>query len=432
MPTDKKKSAESEDEGPLRRANPVWAFRLIVMSCVVGAALVAIGLWGEIAVTLDGILSTTFMVSGLALIFGAFGSQATVQYKGWVIAGVAAIALIFLFAIDYLRRDSYVIVELLTSKAFVTTLKAGEAIIKGTVESAGQSQLRTRFVVRYRHMDDLTPRFDTEWPKAENQSENPIVSLCFTRDKLIHWFGRGGQLEWRLLNATSPLEAGMEIRDQKNTLIGSRRECGEDSPPPVAHLPGPAMPSAHAEPTAPADLINDLLSDNPDVRRLARDRLAAQGPSVIRPLMDRAIAMTASNDRLAFRMQVGAAVVIDTMLSNKGRQVPPATVSRQLNARDFGALVSWTLNNDLSLRDPAVRVVANTADVAALHQLMQAIENQTDATIIFNTAWILRQSAQRLRSNAPVLAEIKQLARQLRPRARTANTTSLLDQIEAM
>src|SRR5262249_38482882 len=147
--------------------------------------------------------------------------------------------LIFLFAIDYLRRDSYVIVELLTSKAFVTTIKAGEAIIKGTVEGAGPSNLRTRFVVRYRHLDDTTPRFDTEWPKADNQSENPIVSLCFSRDKLIHWFGRGGELDWRL-TAANPLDPAMEIRDQKNNLIGSRRECGEDILP-VAHLPNPAM-----------------------------------------------------------------------------------------------------------------------------------------------------------------------------------------------
>src|SRR5262245_52555364 len=96
-------TADKPDKGQLKRVNPVWELRLIVAACVVGAALVIIGLWGEIAVGLDGILSTTFMVSGLALIFGAFGSQATVQYKGWVVAGAAAIALIFLFAIDYLR-----------------------------------------------------------------------------------------------------------------------------------------------------------------------------------------------------------------------------------------------------------------------------------------------------------------------------------------
>jgi hypothetical protein len=201
----------------------------------------------------------------------------------------------------------------------------------------------------------------------------------------------------------------------------------------VAGARNPVISSAHAE-TAPDinRLIEDLLSDNTDVRRLARDRLAAQGPSVIRRLMERAVAMTESNDRLAFRMQVGAAVVIDTMLSSKGRQVPPATVSHELNPRDFAALVNWTLNNDLSLRDPAVRIVANTADIAALRLLMQAIGNQTDANVVFNTAWILLQSAQRLRSNASVLAEIKQFARQLRPRAHNDNTTRLLNQIEAL
>lgn len=188
---------------------------------------------------------------------------------------------------------------------------------------------------------------------------------------------------------------------------------------------------AHAEQTSDVDvLIEDVLSENPDVRRLARDRLARIGPSVVRRLMDRALTMTAANDRLALRMQTGAAIVLDTMLIKNAAS--SADLGRELNAGDFNALVSWTVNRDSSLRDPAVRVVANAADVAALRSLMHAVEHEIDAAIIYNTAWILQRSAQRLRSNASVLAEIKQLARTLRPRASNANTTRLLDQIEAM
>src|SRR5262249_7930445 len=76
---------DEADGGPkLERANPLELW-LIIAACVVGGALLAIGLWGEIAVTLDGIMSTTFIVSGLALIFGAFGSQRPYATRaGWL------------------------------------------------------------------------------------------------------------------------------------------------------------------------------------------------------------------------------------------------------------------------------------------------------------------------------------------------------------
>src|SRR5262249_56102427 len=77
---------DEADSGPkLKRANPLWELRLIIAACMVGGVLLAIGLWGEIAVTLDGIMSTTFIVSGLALIFGAFGSQRPYATRaGWL------------------------------------------------------------------------------------------------------------------------------------------------------------------------------------------------------------------------------------------------------------------------------------------------------------------------------------------------------------
>jgi hypothetical protein len=408
------------------RANPRWQFGLIIASCVVGGALLIVGLWAEISVALDGILSTTFIVSGLALIFGAFGSQATVQYKGWVIAGVAAIALIFLFAIDYLRRDSFVIIELLTPKTPTTTIKAGNAIIKGTVNAEG-TRLRTRFFVRYRDVNDTDLRFDIERPKKENESENSIVSICLTRDKLVRWFGRGGQLNWWLN------EPSMEIFDNSRHLIGSRKDCGGDESSPFARLPHLGLSTAHAQGSPDIEsLIQDLLSDNTDVRRLARDRLADLGTSVIRPLMDRAIKMTSLNDRLAFRMQVGAAVAIDNMISKGGRTVSPMEVRRELRDADFNAIIQWTLNRDQSLLGPALRILAATADLPTLQALMKVIENQKDENIIYNTAWILRQSAQRYRADPSTLAAIKQFARDLRPRSPGEKTINFLNQTEAM
>ena len=410
----------------LDRVRPEWEFRLIVASCIVGTLLLVIGLWAEVAVTLDGILSTTFIVSGLALIFGAFGSQATIQYKGWVVAGVAAIALIFLFAIDYLRRDSYAVIDLLTSKTPTTTVTAGDAIIKGAVSRQGEN-LRTRFYISYKYVSDTDPRFEVELPNRNNDSEKLLVSICFKKEKLIHSFGRGRQVNWSLN------ETNMQIIDASKNLVGSKDVCPGYQPGPLVGSRLFAITSAHAQGAAEIEpLIQDLLSDNTDVRRLARDQLADIGPSAIRPLMDRAIKMTASNDRLTFRMQVGAAVAIDRMISKEAKAGPTAAVRQQLNTADFNAIIQWTLNRDQSLLGPALRILASTADLPTLQLLMKTIENQSDENIIYNTAWILRQSAQRHRSDPSTLSSIKQLAKTLRPRSPGEKTTNFLNQTEAM
>lgn len=409
-------------------ANPTWAFGLVIISCVVGALLLVVGVWAEIAVALDGILCTTFIVSGLGLIFGAFGSQATVQYKKWVVTGVAATSLIFLFAIDYLRRDSYVVIELLTTKTPTTVISAGDATIKGSVTNEG-SRLRTRFVVLHGSVRDTDVRILTEWPPrpTEVRSENRVEPLCLGDYKLMHTFGRGRSLAWRLS------ETAMKIRDDSNNLIASRAKCGIDDLGPSARLPSLLITSANAQ-SAPEvqALVQDLLSDNTDVRRLARESLANIGPPAIRPLMDRAEAMTATNDRLAFRAQIGAATAIDNMLSKGSKIAPPLEVSRQLNAADFEALIQWTFNRDQSLLGPTLRILANTADATALRSLMKAIERTSDENIIYNTAWILRQSAARYRSDSQTLAEIKRLSNSLRSRASGEKTTNFLNQTDAM
>jgi hypothetical protein len=405
-------------------ANPTWEFRLVVASCVVGAGLLVVGIWSEFAVALDGILSTTFIVSGLALIFAGFGAQATVQYKGWVVAGVAATALIFLFAIDYLRRDSYVIVDLMTPKKPPPSFRTGDANMSGAPEFEGDL-LRTRFFIRYRKLDEGNLSFYAQWPR-DDPTQSPFVLVCFTRDKLVHWFGRGRQLKWWLSDDEK------RIVDVDNRVVATSSACAPGQGG-SAGLPtfaiGPAL--AQGAPRTDA-LIQDLLSDTAEVRRLARDQLAEIGPSTIRPLMDRAIAMTAANDRLAVRMQIGAAVVIDTMLSVGTKKYSPADVRRQLRPADYNAIIQWTLNRDQSLLGPSLRILANTADLAVLRALMEAVDDQTNENIIYNTAWILRQSAQRFRNDPSTLSAIKQLARTLRPRARGEKTLSFLNQIDAM
>jgi hypothetical protein len=207
----KHEEADGAAEKPpaLEKVNPTWDFKLIIVACVVGALVVAIGVWAEIYVKLDAILSTTFMVSGLALIFGAFGAQATVRYKSLVIAGVAATALIFLFAIDYLRHQSIVIIDIWTPDKFVTTIKAGLARVKGTVEGNAPSMIQMRYYLQYAQLQD-DPNVITAWPNpsgGEALVEEP--SSCKSRRRAVKtptWkysTGRAGNRSAAAKTATS-------------------------------------------------------------------------------------------------------------------------------------------------------------------------------------------------------------------------------------
>ena len=74
----------------------------------VGTVLSAGGLlclnYGSISST----VSLLVLCSGLGIIFGAFGSTATIRYKGVVVAGVAAVAIVLLWFVDYLIQDDFV------------------------------------------------------------------------------------------------------------------------------------------------------------------------------------------------------------------------------------------------------------------------------------------------------------------------------------
>jgi hypothetical protein len=148
--------------------------------------------------------------------------------------------------------------------------------------------------------------------------------------------------------------------------------------------------------------------------------------------MDKTNKMTASNERLTFRMQVGAAVVLDIMITKNAQQSSLSKIAAQLNEDDFQNIVKWSLNKDASLRVPAARILANTADIPTLRLTVAEAQKSRDDDVLYNTAWILRQSGQRYRSDPAKLKEVKQLALQLRLDSPGPKTNVFLDQIDAL
>ena len=100
---------ETRDEMSGRAGEPQsWAGPVFWSALTVGTVLSAGGLlclnYGSISST----VSLLVLCSGLGIIFGAFGSTATIHYKGVVVAGVAAVAIVLLWFVDYLIQDDFV------------------------------------------------------------------------------------------------------------------------------------------------------------------------------------------------------------------------------------------------------------------------------------------------------------------------------------
>ena len=90
---------------------PRWADPIFRAGLMVGSALFVIGIFCQTLNLIAPTLSILIICSGLGIIFGAFGSTAVINYKGVVIAGVAAIAVALLLVVDWVMRESLVRLE---------------------------------------------------------------------------------------------------------------------------------------------------------------------------------------------------------------------------------------------------------------------------------------------------------------------------------
>ncbi len=274
----------------------------------VGLALTALGIAMQWLSVLGITQSALILCSGLGIIFGAFGSMATIRYKGVVIAGVAAIAIVLLVVVHHYIREDVVIVQIDGDVKDAKIALIGERHYWGA-ELGGTYEiliLADGGEIRQDRMHLII-----EVPEGTNGHYREIPFDCVPTDAIAPYLGSGRKLQWRFNKAAE------QITDSRGRTIDQGPCKGRvDAAPEAAWgVPFGLVGSAHAQGDAIGAALVALESDSSIVRREARSKLADQGLDAIRPMLDFLVL-----DPRSYRKTLGVSVALTEMLRERKDQ----------------------------------------------------------------------------------------------------------------
>jgi hypothetical protein len=258
---------------------PRWADPIFRAGLIVGSALFVIGLLCQALNLIAPTVSILVICSGLGIIFGAFGSTAVINYKGVVIAGVAAIAVALLLVVDWVMRESLVRLEVDGDVKGARLELFGDSAYPG----ADHSGRRFEFFIIGREITKDRLSLVVTLPAAEMErsgrsGSREIVFDCIPSTAITRYIGGGKTLQWRF-------DAGREVLTGVDGATIKSGPCFDDEDTPSFASLG-LVSTAMAQDANIDTLLADLESESAAVRREARLALAAMGEPAIVPMMD--------------------------------------------------------------------------------------------------------------------------------------------------
>lgn len=258
---------------------PRWTDPIFRAGLIVGSALFVIGILCQAFNLIAPTLSILVVCSGLGIIFGAFGSTAVINYKGVVIAGVAAVSIALLLVVDWVMRESMVRLEIDGDVRGARLELFGDTAYPG----ADHGGRRFEFFIVGREITKDRLSLIVTLPAAEMErsgrsGSREIAFDCIPSTAISRYIGGGKTLQWRF-------DAGRQVLiGVDGTTIRSGPCFVDDDTPSFASfaLVGAAM----AQDGNVDALLADLESDSAAVRREARIALAAIGEPAIVPMMN--------------------------------------------------------------------------------------------------------------------------------------------------
>jgi hypothetical protein len=320
---------------------PRWGDPIFRAGLLVGAALFAIGILCQTFNLIAPTISILVICSGLGIIFGAFGSTAVINYKGFVVAGVAAIAVALLLVVDFVMRESLVRIEVDGDVRGARLELFGDSAYPG----ADHDGRRFEFFIVGREItkDRLSlivslPPDDRERDGRADMRE--VVFDCIPATAITRFIGGGKTLQWRF-DSGRELLTGLEGGPVRSGPCQDGGALGPNFAALEALSPiGPAL----ADETAGIPFIlADLESESAAVRRNARTALAEIGLPAVRPMLDYWIAHPGS-----YQVRLGVSVALTELLRN-GRGDRKA-VSAMLADDDLKLLAAAVADDDRTLR----------------------------------------------------------------------------------
>lgn len=407
---------------------PLWSMPIVIVAVISGIAIIGSAIWCEIHSSVDATFNLLLVASGLSIVFSAFGSQGTVQFRNFIIAGCGAICIVLFFAVDYVRSNSYAVIDIMTPSNQSPVFEMWKSRLKGESSISGNVKT-TRFVIFHKDI------FAENLVSVSLSESDKAPRICIEKDKIKPYFGRSSNQIWTVSTDSQ------EIVDRSSrSMLGSLTDClqplSRSSTSSLSNLlETPWIATAYAQlPTGLSAeelqiIFDNLASDETDIRRLTRQQVATLAPSasIIRPLMDEAIRLESIADRKAYRLKVGTVSIIVNLLQAK--RVTEKDVRQTLTTADLQAIARWSVDTDASLRIPSAQILSQFADIQILQELLPLSISSNNPDVIYNTAWILSESTYRFKNDKTALVSLNNIVRELRPYSNGPKTSALLDNI---
>ncbi len=332
-------AAQPQGVPPMPDQQPRWGDPIFRAGLLVGAALFAIGILCQTFNLIAPTLSILVVCSGLGIIFGAFGSTAVINYKGVVVAGVAAIAVVLLLVVDFVMRESLVRIEVDGDVRGARLELFGDSAYPG----ADHDGRRFEFFIVGREITKDRLSLIVSLPPDDRDGRadmREVVFDCIPATAITRFIGGGKTLQWRF-DAGRELLTGLDGGPVRSGPCMDGGALGPDFAALEALSPiGPALADETADiPT----ILADLESESAAVRRNARTALAEIGLPAVRPMMGYWAAHPGS-----YQVRLGVSVALTEFLRN--RKGDRKAVSAVLSADDLELLAVAAADDDRTLR----------------------------------------------------------------------------------
>jgi hypothetical protein len=375
--------------------DPGMPSRLVLSAILVGLFLVLTGIALSIA-------AVTFIYNEKALLLGqltacvgfgivlaAFGTRAQGTWRNWALAGAGASAVALFLVLTQSPTGS--------SPSFQ---KLGH--IQGEFDQVANVQIRDvePFFIRKEsnsllHFIILDKQFRTNWidvtiettekgPGKERfrmTSEATIIEQYLRNPNTV--------IKWQFDYATRKIKDGNKILFEERDP--SERQFGERPRPNASflHLFAP-IGAAYAARLDTRTLIEGLKSDEPSVRRNARDGLIALGPAAVTPMMS-----TLRRTPSEYRLRVGVIYCLAEMLRAK---VDRTALIGVLTDEDIRLLVNAaSFDEDTTVRLEATEFLFYLKDPRAAQASLDAAKVGRDDRGTYNSVLILKSAQEALK-----------------------------------
>lgn len=376
---DTRRSAVADDTGvPHRLVH--WAILVGLFLSVAGAGVIIIT---DKAAQL-GVLTTCV---GFGIILAAFGSRASGGWQKLTATGAGALAIAL-----FLLYQQY-------APAPVEFKKPG--LISGDINKVADLRIvdehplytfrdrstRTlRFIILDRQFRN--PQLTIQVETNEKDDDKQFFEMTGDGETIVkRYFANPSTqvIKWVFDYETRTIKDGDTVIFRVPDRL-DERHLGAD-PRPDAWLRVPALIgrafAGIVEPREVPRLIADLKSDNPIVRRNARDDLVAAGPEGVRPMM---AAWRASADE--YRVKLGVVFALNGMLREKGSA--NKAIAGLLSDADIKLLVDAANDDDKTVRLFAAEFLFKLRDPRVVAPAVQAVREQRNADGVYNSVLILK------------------------------------------